>query len=174
MPKTTSVAMGASPASPRGRLWLICNASRAHLFREGPRAGRFERVASFEHPEGRSHVVDLVADAQGRKPVGGSRGAGAGSRPGGFHGRPGAESDTAPKEVEAQKFARELAAALEKERHANPDELLGLVAPPHFLGLVRAALGERRARRIEVSIDKDLAALTPREIERRLRAERAY
>jgi protein required for attachment to host cells len=118
-------------------------------------------------------VADLVADAQGRKPVGGSRGEGAGGRPGGFYGRPGAEPDADPKEVEAQKFARELGAAIEHERYAKPDEALGLVAPPHFLGLVRAVLGERGGRRVEVSIDKDLAALAPREIQRRLRAERA-
>src|SRR5262249_3008184 len=106
---------------PHTTLWLVCNASCAHLFREDPRARRFDVIASFEYPRGRSHVTDLVADAQGRKPVGGSRGEGAGSRPGGFHGRPGAEPDTDPKEVEAQKFARELGAAIEHERYANPD-----------------------------------------------------
>jgi protein required for attachment to host cells len=139
---------------PKTTLWLVCNASRAHLFREDPRAHRFEMVASFEHPESRSHVSDLVADTQSqtRKP---------------------APPEAEPKEVEAQKFARELGAAIEHERFAKPDEAVGLVAPPHFLGLIRGVLGERGGRRVEVSIDKDLAVLAPREIERRLRAERA-
>jgi protein required for attachment to host cells len=159
--------------APRTTLWLVCNASRAHLLRESLPARKFDLIAVLEHPESRLHVVDLVTDATGRKPVGGSHGNGAGGRPGGFHGRPGAEPDTDPKEVEAQKFARELASTIEKALQTNPDESLALVAPPHFLGLLRTTLGDRIVRRVEVSLDKDFAGLPPREIERRLRAVRA-
>lgn len=152
---------------------LVCDASRAHLFRVGPPAGPFELLSSHDHPGSRAKVGDLVSDAQGRKPVGGSRGDGAGSRPGGFHGRPGAEPDTDPKEVEAQHFARDLAALLDKGLADHAYEALVLVAPPHFLGLIKATLSDQVAKRVEATIDKDFAALAPREIERRVRHARA-
>jgi protein required for attachment to host cells len=152
---------------------LVCDASRAHLFRTKPPGHRYELIASFDHPESRARVSDLVADVNGRKPAGGSRGVGVlRSRPGGFHGRPGVEADTNPKEVEAQKFARDLATELEKGLDEHAYEALVLVAPPHFLGMVRATVSEQVAKRVEGTIDKDLAAMDPREIERRVRAER--
>jgi protein required for attachment to host cells len=152
---------------------LVCDASRATLFRETTPRRTFEPIESFAHPESRLRVRDLMADAQGRKPVGGSRGDGQGSRPGGFHGRPGAEPDTDPKEVEAQKFARDLVATLEKGFDDHAYDALILVAPPHFLGMLRAMLSDRVTRKLVTTIDKDLAALDAREIERRVKAERA-
>ena len=158
---------------PKTTWCLVCDASRAHLFRTSPRGHPYELIASFDHPEGRARVSDLVSDANGRKPVGGSRGVGVvRSRPGGFHGTPGVEADTDPKDVEAQRFARDLAAALERGLDAHAYEALVLVAPPRFLGLVKATVSFQVAKRVEGTIDKDLAAMEPREIERRVRAER--
>jgi protein required for attachment to host cells len=158
---------------PKTTWCLVCDASRAHLFRTRPPGRPYELIASFEHPESRARVGDLVTDANGRKPVGGSRGVGvAGSRPGGFHGRPGVEPDTDPKEVEAQKFARDLAAALEKGLDAHAYDALVLVAPPRFLGALKATVSDQVAKRVERTIDKELASMDAREIERRVRAER--
>jgi protein required for attachment to host cells len=154
------------------RTWiLVCDASRARLFEETSPTRRYEVVGSFEHPESRAHTAELVADAQGRKPVGGSRGINA--RPGGFRGRPGAEPDTDPKQVEAQKFARQLAAVLEKGLTDRAYEALYLVAPAKFLGLVKAALGDQVRGHVEATVDRDLVQLDLREIERRLRGQRA-
>jgi protein required for attachment to host cells len=150
---------------------LVCDASR--LFRTKPPGHRYELIASFDHPESRARVSDLVADVNGRKPAGGSRGLGVvRSRPSGFHGRPGVEADADPKEVEAQKFARDLAAEMEKGLDEHAYDALVLVAPPHFLGMVRAKVSEQVAKRVEGTIDKDLAAMEPREIERLVRAQR--
>jgi len=158
---------------PKTTWCLVCDASRAHLFRTKPPGHPYELIASFDHPEGRARVVDLVADTNGRKPVGGTRGVGViGARPGGFHGRPGVAPDTDPKDVEAQKFARDLAATLERGLDAHAYEALVLVAPPRFLGLVKATVSGQVAKRLEETIDKDLAAMEPREIEKRVRAER--
>jgi protein required for attachment to host cells len=147
----------------------VCNASTAHLFRADPPAGHYELIRSFEHPEGHARAADLVTDVPGRKPVGGSRGEGAGSRQGGFHGRPGAEPDTGPREVEARKFARTLAAVLDHALDEHAYEALWLVAPPRFLGLVKAELGDQAQKRLDQTMDKDLAWLDPREIVRRMR-----
>ncbi len=150
---------------------LVCDAGRAKLFEETSPARHYRTVGAFEHPEGRARVTELVADAQGRKPVGGSRGANA--RPEGFHGRPGVEPETDPKQVEAQKFARRLAEVLEKGLDDRAYEALVVVAPGKFLGTVKAALDDRVRGRVEATVDRDLSQLEPREIERRLRAERA-
>jgi protein required for attachment to host cells len=150
---------------------LVCDASRAQLFEETSPGRHYRTVASFTHPEGRARVSELMADAQGRKPVGGSRGVD--TRPGGFHGRPGAEPDTDPKRVEAQKFARQLAGLLKKGLDDRAYEALVLVAPGKFLGLVKATLDEQVRGRVEATVDRDLTKLETHEIERRLRAERA-
>ncbi len=153
---------------------LVCDASRAHLFEEREPGGGYPLVASFLHPKSRAHVTDLVTDANGRKPVGVSRGVGmVRSWQGGIQGRPGVEPDTDPKEVEAQKFARELSATLTRGFDDHRYDALVLVAPPHFLGLLKATLDEPVKKRLEGTVDKDFSPLEPREIERRLRAERA-
>jgi hypothetical protein len=154
--------------------WLTCDASRAHIFSEHSPGRAFEHVASFEHPESRARTSDLVTDTNGRKPVGGSHGGGVnGNRPGGFHGLPGAAPDTEPKDVEAQKFAREITAELARGLDAHAYDALVVAAPPRFLGLLKQTLGDQVTKRLEATIDKDFSALAPREIERRLRAERA-
>jgi hypothetical protein len=51
---------------------LVCDASRAYLFRTKPPGDRYELIASFDHPESRARVGDLAADINGCKPVGGA------------------------------------------------------------------------------------------------------
>lgn len=160
---------------PERTTWiLVCDASRARLFAEAAPGRDFSLVANFEHPESRERTRDLVTDANGRKPVGGSHGGGVnGNRPGGFHGRPGVEPDTDPKEVEAIKFARTLAEALEKGFDAHFYDTLVISAPPHFLGLLKETISDKVRKRLSHTIDKDFSLLQPRDIERRIRADRA-
>ncbi|MFT3774263.1 MAG: host attachment protein [Minicystis sp.] len=152
---------------------LVCDASRARLFEEAGPGRDFSVIASFEHPESRERARDLMADANGRKPVGTSRSAAANARSSGFYGRPGVEPDTDPKEVEAQKFARSLAEELEKGFDAHQYTALVITAPPHFLGLLKEMIPEKVRRRLVLTLDKDLSLLPPRDIERRIRADRA-
>jgi protein required for attachment to host cells len=152
---------------------LVCDASRARLFSDTSPNRSYALLATFEHPEARQHVSDLVADAQGRKPVGGSRGAGVNGRPGGFFGRPGTEQENSPKEVEALKFARDLAAALERGLDDHAYDAVVVAAPPRFLGRLLETISEQVRRRLARTIDKDLSLLPPRDVEKRLRAQQA-
>lgn len=152
---------------------LISDASRARIFAETSPGRAYALVATFEHPESRAHVGDLVTDTNGRKPVGGSRGAGVNGRAGGFFGRPGAEPDTDPKDVEALKFARDLAATLEKGLDDHAYDALVIAASPRFLGMMKETISEQVRRRLEQTIDKDLTLLPPHEIEKRVRGLRA-
>src|SRR5579884_4315224 len=99
------------------RYVLVADASRARLFHERTH-GAYELVATFDHADSRARVRDLMADATGRKPVGPSVGAHYGGRSVSLgSGRPGVAPDTDAKEVEAEKFARELADVLEAQLH---------------------------------------------------------
>ena len=158
---------------PRRTIWiLVCDAGRARLFVDDGRGRAYRLVQAFDHPEGRAHVRDLTSDAEGRKPNGGSRGSGAHERSEGFYGRPGASPDTDPRDVEAQKFARLLAAALEKGLANRAYDGLVLAAPPRFLGLLRSALDEQVRRHVDGTVGKDLTGLDPHELGEKLRAER--
>ena len=157
---------------------LVCDASRAHLYREEPKGRGFTLLESMEHEDSRARVRDLMADAQGRKPNGNPHGMGNTSPPGtalngNYLGRPGAAPDTDPKAVEAQKFARELAGRLEKGLVEHEYDKLVLIAPPQFLGLLKNTVGTQVSKHLEDTINKDLSWLDGPRLEERLRELRA-
>src|SRR4051812_46621165 len=150
---------------------LVCDASRARLLQEQPRGSALSLVGTFEHAESRARGRDLMADAPGRKPVGpvpAARVPGQGSA----HGRPGAAPDTDPKDVEAEKFAHELAEVLERGRSDHAYEELVIAAPPHFLGTLRSVMSSQVAKHIEATLDKDLTGLELPELVKRLHSSR--
>ena len=141
-------------------LWiLVCDASRARLF-QMEQADRLELLEELEHPASRARIRDLMADANGRKPNGQ-----AGHR---NNHRPGAAPDTDAKEVEAMKFAQELAERLDKGRVERQFDRLVLAAPPHFLGLLKATLDDQVQKRLAHTVDKDLTGIQARELPERL------
>jgi protein required for attachment to host cells len=146
---------------------LVCDASRARLFRDAPRGKKLVQIQELEHPESRERVRDLMADANGRKPVGPVPARSVQGQ-GGAYGRPGAEPDSDPKDVEAQKFARELAHVLEKGLQQHEYERLIIVAPPRFLGTLRDVVSSQVEKHIESTIGKDLTNLDFQELANRL------
>jgi protein required for attachment to host cells len=150
---------------------LVCDASHARLLQEKPRGGKLSLIGTYEHAESRAHVRDLTADAQGRKPVGPVPAARVTGQGGGY-GRPGVEPETDAKEVEAQKFARELAEVLEKGRNDHAYEQVVIAAPPHFLGTLRGAMSSQVAKHIEATLDKDLTGLELPELMKRFHSSR--
>jgi len=149
---------------------LVCDASRARLFQERTDGTGLSQLQTFDHSESRAHARDLMSDANGRKPVGPVPAGPNHGGQGGAYGRPGAEPDTDPKEVEAQKFARQLAEVLEKGLNEHAYERLVLVAPPHFLGTMRGTVGAQVKKRLEVTIDKDLTNIDQHELVKRLQS----
>ena len=110
---------------------LVSDASRAKLF-EGQRR-EIREFADYLHPESREHTDQLISSEAGRR---GQRTHGAS----GDGARPGLSEAVPPKEAEAASFARELAVHLKQGLNAHRYGSLVLVAPPHFLGLLKAAL----------------------------------
>jgi protein required for attachment to host cells len=153
----------------RTRWILVADASRATLFREPEHAKHYALIGTYDHEASRAHVRDLVSDAFGRKPGGMSAAVHVGSITNAVHGRPGAAPTTDAKQVESDKFARELCDVLSQGLDQHAYDGLVLVAPPRFLGQLRSTMSHEVAKHVEASIDKDLSKLTPREAELRMR-----
>jgi len=136
---------------------LVCNASRARVFSTPGRGRPWTLVRELNHPESRLKGQAISADKPGRV----QQSAGAGSRPA-------MEPSTPVKEVEAQRFAELLAKVAEDGHGHNTYARLLLVAPPHFLGLVRQALPEQVRKRVTRSVDKDYTTLREDELPARL------
>jgi len=137
---------------------LVSDACHARVFADrGLREGLVE-LEGFNLPGGREHVRDRVADRSGLKPAG-------------AHGvRSGATQEVDPKEADARLFARYLADCLKKKLDRQAFDGLLLVAPPHFLGLLKAALDDTVARCLLTTFSKDYTALDPAELARRIHA----
>lgn len=119
---------------------LISDVSKAKLFQEEGRL--LKELGDFIHPEGTMKIENLISDASGRRGMGQKD-------------RPGLTSSTNPKETESKKFAHELAMMLKQGLDAHRFEALVLVAPPHFLGLLRKTLDPQVSKKVTASIDRD-------------------
>ena len=140
-----------------GRTWVVVgDGSRARLFRVGPRRD-WELIRELEHPQTRAKARDIVTDRQGRVKQSTSpmRSAMQLTRP--LHA------------IEAEHFAHSVAKVLESGLADNSYDHLVLIAPPHFLGLLRATISPNAAKRIELTLDKDYTALKPDELAERIR-----
>jgi protein required for attachment to host cells len=132
--------------------WIVvANASTATVYcNEGPNKG-LTRVKVLEHAASREKGADLVSD-----------------RPGHFQGRGnghGAYNPAKmPKEVEAERFALEIARELDQGRTRNAYQRVILVASPHFLGLVNHQLDPHVRQMVSDSIEKDYTKLTEKEL----------
>jgi protein required for attachment to host cells len=128
------------------RIWiLVADSAGARLYLRGRRWDQLDQLAELEHPEGRAHEGDLVSD-QGASVI----------QRGGQGQRRSSQPEVSATEHEAQVFAHELAARLRKGRVEQEMDALVLVAAPHFLGLLRAALDDQTRKCVIHEIDKDL------------------
>jgi protein required for attachment to host cells len=136
------------------KLWiLIADEGRARLFASAGRGREVKEVKGFVHPAARQEDGDLVTDRPGRARAGLAGRAVTALSP---------HSD--PKEIEAERFAAELAGSLGRARERKEFEGLMLVAPPHFLGLLRAHLDEQTRQTVLASAHKDLTLVAPCEL----------
>lgn len=124
---------------------LIANSSTATVLASDEHLRRCSLINKLAHPMSRAKGRDIMADDRGRtRPrdkdaVGGSAIA----------------YKTTPHEVEAAAFSRQLADYLRLSRSHHEWRELVLVAPPHFLGLLREALDEPTLHRVRASIAKN-------------------
>jgi protein required for attachment to host cells len=135
---------------------LVSDASRARLFRRERQGRAWQLLFEIEHPESRAKGRDLKSDRPGRFSLDHAKGFQLQMEP------------VSPHEIEAERFAGTLVELLERGLDEHAFDRLMLVAPPHFLGLLRKRLGKEVSRRVTGWRDKDYTHLAPRELERRL------
>jgi protein required for attachment to host cells len=140
----------------RNDTWvLVADASRARLFRIGD-----------DHHLEPAYAHDIVgSDLQSRE-MGSDRPGRMYDRKGG--GRHAAEPPTDLKRHAKFELAHEVAAILDAERKKNAFEQLVVVAPPQFLGDLRASMPDHVQHLIVREINKDLSALSARDLEAQL------
>lgn len=126
---------------------LVAHEAGARVFENrGPGKG-LELLETIDHPEGRARDRDIVSDRPGRsfrKDSGDPR-------------RASMSGSQGPHDRVVSNFARVLVDKLQRARMDNRYRRLVLVAPPRFLGLLRAALDAPTTQLVVGSVDKDLA-----------------
>ncbi|MGZ3633465.1 MAG: host attachment protein [Parachlamydiaceae bacterium] len=139
-----------------GSTWLVvANSSMARFFQVGKNGSLLE-IETLIHPESRLHGKDLTSDRPGRAYESSSST------------RHAIEPSTFPKEVEAEVFARAVAAHLYAAFSERRFNRLQIVAAPHFLGLLRQAIASNIAQTIFNEINKDVTQFTVEEIKKLL------
>ncbi len=132
---------------------LVANAAKARIFQSDGRG--LVEISDAIHTASAAHGHDLLADSAGRR----------GQGPAGRGDRPGLGSDEPRQREEAERFARQLSALLKSGLDDHAYEGLVLVAPPHFLGLLKKHLGHTVARRVDATLDRDLVQHEAADIE---------
>ncbi len=132
-----------------GKVWVIAaDAARARIFEADQRTGKgLREVETWVNPEMRNRSAELASDRPGR------------SWAASGDGRHAMDEPTDPKEVEAQRFAREVLERLNQAFQQKHFHHLVVAAAPHFLGLLRAGLSGGLKKTVSVELDKDLCHL---------------
>src|SRR5262245_52884122 len=116
---------------------LVAGASQARLFKYDGFKTPIQPLREWEHPQSRARNQDLASDRPGRVTQ-----SHAGPHPG-KGSKSGMEAELTPKKVEHERFARELAAELDKIAAEDTMARFVLVANPEFLGQLRQVESEQ-------------------------------
>ncbi|MEQ8857648.1 MAG: host attachment protein [Pseudomonadales bacterium] len=136
-----------------GNTWVVvADGTRARLFNRHKNR-RLEEFDVLLSPEHRLHEGDLVSDREGSA----KDSAGAG--------RHGMGNKNTTKDHEMMVFAKRLAGRLDEGRTSGDLERLVLVAPPRFLGQLRAQMSGPSADLVALTIDKELTMLSADKLE---------
>ncbi len=123
---------------------LVADACGARLFMTYDNGKSLHLLERFSHAQSRAMEAELVTERSG-------------SGRSSAHSMPSIKQPrTAHKELEAVEFATVLNDYLLDAAQQQKFESLVLVAPPHFLGLLRAELNPALARMISATVTKDL------------------
>jgi protein required for attachment to host cells len=136
------------------KIWIIiADAGRARIFSKLEGIADLSLVREIDNPDGRAHNVDLVTDQRGKCEKGGSGVMSA------------LEMRTEPHEQKVREFAHQLNAILHAAALHEDYQLLAVIAPAHFLGLLRAGMNPLPQHRLALCMAKDLSHLTQAELQ---------
>jgi protein required for attachment to host cells len=127
---------------------LVCDAARGRLLEVQGDEPSWHLIETLKHDESRSKSSELVGDRSGRSS---SQGAS-------VHHNALSPAST-PKEVEQGHFAHTLAKMLDQAMRSKRFRRWVLVAPPHFLGILKRELTPALLENLMTTVDKDLCHL---------------
>jgi protein required for attachment to host cells len=140
--------------------WLVvANAARARVLEQTDEAGVFEPVADLVHPQSRMKGERLGSDRPGHAHAEGRGMAGTSYPP-----------RTDPREREHDRFAREVAAAVNDGVAQDRCAGITLVASDPFLGQLKSHLGSQARKLLLRTIAADYTTLRDDELARRIAA----
>lgn len=127
------------------KTWVVvASAARARFFEVTGRLAPWRELLDLVNSDDRLRRQEFVSDKPGRT-VDSARGQ---------HHTLDPSAD--PKERAAEQFARQVVEKLEAGLYDKQFESLTVVAPPHFLGLLREQMGEALVRAVRDEVTKDL------------------
>jgi protein required for attachment to host cells len=136
------------------KTWVVvASAARARFFEANGKAGALQEVKNLVNPEDRLQSQALKTDKPGR----------AFDRTGGQRHAMGTAVD--PKEQVAIRFAKQVAEALDADHYQKRFDALCVVAPPHFLGLLRGHMGNGLTRTVRGEVTNDLTQEDARSVQ---------
>ncbi len=131
---------------------LIANASEARCYKTIHLGSKMELIKEYNHPASRLKGMDLISDRPGHFQSRNASGHGAFVEP------------KAPKEVEAERFAHQIAADLHEAHNGNQFDALVIIAPPHFHGLINKFCSAQVLGRVIHNLEKDYTKLSEKEL----------
>jgi protein required for attachment to host cells len=134
---------------------LVAHRSGARLFENVGRGKGLSLVEEIPHPEGRLKDGQINADKPGRAFDTFSR-------------RHSVSQEKGPSDQVTSMFAKRLGDMLDKARTQNRFTKLVLVADPHLLGELRAALNNQTTVLVTATLNKDLANVESRDLPKHL------
>ncbi|HKU39248.1 MAG TPA: host attachment protein, partial [Polyangiales bacterium] len=135
---------------------LVARRSGASIFSSLGSDHPIDLVREIDHPEGRLKAGEIDSDRPGR------------SFDRGGQGRHALSVEESPTERIDERFASELAADLERARHAGEFNDLVIVAAPKLLGRLRSALSENTRKVVIAELGKDFVDLKPWQVREHL------
>jgi protein required for attachment to host cells len=139
------------------KIWvLVADSARARLFHADTPTGPLQEMNDLLMPDSRLKEGDLVSDRAGRAYDSAGKG------------RHAMDPATSAKDMEAHRFAVEIAEILEKQHQASAFNRLVVAAPPGFLGQLRDALSNGVREKVSAELDKDLVQFDSKAIREHL------
>lgn len=134
---------------------LVAHRGGARLFESKQPGEDLSLLHDIPHPEGRLKSKDLGTDKPGRSVD--------------SHGtRHAFVQEQEPAAHVTEQFSKQLSGLLDDGRTQHRYSNLVLVAEPHFLGILRAALSRETAALVTAVVNKDLGHVEPRDIPKHL------
>jgi len=138
-------------------IWIVvADEAKARILSTDKSSEPLVAIDELVSPKASMAEQDLVSDKPGR------------SFDSSGQGRHAMGKKTDPKEQAAIRFAKDLAAMLEKNRQTKAYAKLIIIAAPHFLGLLRKELSKDVAEHVTLEVDKDLTMQDPQKIREHL------